>query len=112
VLVLIVAFIGAWALRTVTDTYERALAQRRVNFVPAIQLESELRATNMAYLRFLLEGLEVHARTRDSLDAVARGMLVQLRDSAESDADKQAWANITLVHQRWFQATDSAMAAT
>jgi methyl-accepting chemotaxis protein len=111
ILVLIVSVIGAWALRAVTDTYERALTQRRVNFVPAIQLESELRATNMAYLRFLLEGLDADARTRDSVDAISREMLVQLRDSAESDADRQTWSNIIAIHQRWFGATDSAMAA-
>jgi methyl-accepting chemotaxis protein len=110
-LVAIVTGVGAWALRTVTDTYEHALAQRRINFVPALQLESELQATNMAYLRFLLEGFEVHARARDSIDAVARGLLMQLRDSAETDVDRQAWSNIATTHQRWFEQTDSAMAA-
>jgi methyl-accepting chemotaxis protein len=111
ILVFIVTVIGSWALRTVTDTYERALTQRRVNYVPAIELESELQATNMAYLRFLLEGLEVHVHTRDSLDAIAKGTLVQLRDSAETDSDRQAWSSIITTHARWFEQTDSAMAA-
>src|ERR1044071_9095386 len=98
-LLLAVADLGSRSLSTVTDTYERALNQRRSTLVPMLIAESELRSANMAYLRFLLEGIEAHARTRDSTLGVARTILTRLSDTAQTDADRVQMNGIMLLFQ-------------
>ena len=110
-LVLIVSVLGTWSLRRVTNTYEHAIAQRRTSLVPALVVESEMRGANMAYLRYLLLGDESNVRTRDSLNAIANGLLTQLRDSAEGDGDRNAWIGAASTYRRWVVVGDSAIAA-
>ncbi|MEO7084817.1 MAG: methyl-accepting chemotaxis protein [Gemmatimonadaceae bacterium] len=110
-LVLIVAALGAWALSSVTTTYETALTQRRTNLVPALVLESETRGANMAYLRFLLEGNEADIRVRDSLVNVSKNLIAQLRDTATDETDRANWITTMGIFQHWVAATDSAAAA-
>lgn len=110
-LVAIVAGLGAWALVTVTNTYDRALKQRRTSYVPALIAESEMRGANMGYLKYLLEGTEQNIRERDSLLTISRRLLTQLRDSATDDVDRNTWDDIQARFNRWVTTTDSAVAA-
>lgn len=110
-LLVVVSGLGVWALSSTTETYDHALQVRRHALVPALRAESEVRAANMAYLRFLLEGSPRDARMRDSLDGIVGSLITQLRDSAENDADRHDWENAANLHQRWAAAGDSAMAA-
>lgn len=110
-LVVAVAGIGAWALQSVTNTYEKALNQRRFNYVPALLTSAEMRGSNMAYLRYLLEGTPDHLRVRDSIDAVAKGLMVQLRDSAETETDRRAWIDIAALYDKWIGTANQAIQA-
>jgi methyl-accepting chemotaxis protein len=110
-LVIAVSLLGAWALSTVTSTYEKAMNQRRVNLVPALVAESETRGANMAYLRFLLEGSDADLHARDSILTVARTIITGLRDSAYDENDRVAWTAAGGIFQHWIATTDSAVAA-
>jgi methyl-accepting chemotaxis protein len=110
-LVVIVAGLGAWALRSTNTTYEQALDQRKFGLVPALRAESELRGANTQFLRFLLEGSEAQVRGRDSIDAIAASLIALLRDSADTDADRRYWQQAADLHAHWRSATDSAIAA-
>lgn len=110
-LLLLVAGVGIWALRATTGTYQHAIDVRNASLVPALRAESETRAANMAYLRYLLEGAPEHLRVRDSINTIAGSLLVQLRDSAETDADRHAWEDVAMLYRRWSSASDSAVAA-
>jgi methyl-accepting chemotaxis protein len=110
-LLVFVAGLGVWALRSVTDSYEIGLYQRHFALVPALRAESELRGANTAFLRFLLEGNDIQLRTRDSVDRVAVALITQLRDSADTDIDRLSWQAAFDLHRRWFASTDSSVAA-
>ena len=110
-LLLVVAGLGVWALTSTTNTYEHVLEGRRHALVPALQAESEARATNMAYLRFLLEGSGQELRILDSTNNIVRSLIVQLRDSADNDADHQFWQDAAALHQRWTASVGAAIAA-
>jgi methyl-accepting chemotaxis protein len=110
-LLLVVAGIGVWALTSSSTAYERALEVRRHGLVPALQAESEARATNMAYLRFLLEGSPQELRIRDSTNSIVISRIAQLRDSADNDADRQFWQDAAALQQRWTASVDAAIAA-
>jgi len=110
-LVVIVSALGTWALSTVTTTYERAISQRRMSLVPALVVESEMRGAHISYLRYLLQPDPADLRMRDSMNTVARNLIVQLRDSAFDESDRQAWAQAGALYQRWLKAGDSAVAA-
>jgi methyl-accepting chemotaxis protein len=110
-LLVVVAGLGVWALSSATNTYENALQQRRSALTPALRAESELRGANTAFLRFLLEGNDANQRGRDSIDAIASNLIVELRDSAETDVDRQTWDAATVMHRRWRSASDSAITA-
>lgn len=111
VLLVLVAALAVWSLRSVTDSYEAGLFQRHFALVPALRGESELRGANTAFLRYLLEGSESQLQIRDSVDRVATGLITQLRDSADTDADRQSWQAAFLLHNRWRASTDSSVAA-
>lgn len=110
-LLLVVAGLGVWALSSTTNTYQHALEVRRQALVPALQAESEARATNMAYLRFLLEGSGQDLRILDSTNNIVRSLIAQLRDSADNDADHQFWQDAAALHQRWTASVAAAIAA-
>src|SRR5262249_21056003 len=110
-LVILVSALGAWALRSVTDTYESALRQRRVSLVPTLVTKAETQGANMAYLRFLLEGTNDHLAVRDSLIRLSRNLLTQLSDSAASDDERARWTNVDAIFSRWLAAGDSAIRA-
>jgi CHASE3 domain sensor protein len=110
-LLLVVAGIGVWALASSSTAYENALEVRRHALLPALQAESEARATNMAYLRFLLEGSPQELRIRDSTNSIVRSLIAQLQDSADTDGDRQFWHDAAALHQRWTASVDAAIAA-
>ena len=103
--------LGVWVLRSVTDTYESAITQRRTDLVPALRAESELRRANISYLRFMLETNEQQIHERDSTDALAASLIKQLQDSADTDTERTAWAQAAVLQTRWRRATDSSIAA-
>lgn len=110
-LVLIVSVLGFWSLGRTRDTYEAALRQRRVALVPSLNALTETRTANMSYLKYLLEGLERHAHDRDSLVRVADDLLAQVRDSADTEEDKQQWTSVISIVHHWEATTDTVMAA-
>ncbi|MEO8580125.1 MAG: methyl-accepting chemotaxis protein [Gemmatimonadales bacterium] len=110
-LLLVVAGLGVWALSSTTATYDHALDVRRQALMPALRAESVTRAANMAYLRYLLEGSPQDVRIRDSLNTVVGSLIGQLRDSADTDAERRAWQDGAALYERWTAAGDAAMAA-
>jgi methyl-accepting chemotaxis protein len=110
-LMVIVAALGVWSLRSVTNSYESGLYQRHFSLVPALRAESELRGANTAFLRYLLEGTDVQLHARDSIDAVASKLITGLRDSSDTDVERRSWQTAFDLHRRWFASTDSSVAA-
>lgn len=109
-LVAVIAGIGTYALSTTTATYERALTQRRTEFVPALNVLINTRGANMAYLKFLLEGQQADLAERDSVMRVVYADLRAIQDSAASGS-QDSWANVEAIVRHWVATTDSAVAA-
>jgi methyl-accepting chemotaxis protein len=110
-LVVIVAVLGFWSLGRTRDTYEAALRQRRVALVPSLNALAETRMANMSYLRYLIEGLERNVQDRDSIVRVTDDLLTQVRDSADTEEEKQQWTNLLTIVHRWAATTDTVIAA-
>lgn len=108
-LLFIVSVIGWSKLRSTAETYEQAINERRYGLVPAYRGESDSRAANTAYLRYLLEPSEAHRRSRDSLLVTANQMGMLLRDSARTPEIRQHWVNTMALFDDWRAALDSAM---
>lgn len=110
-LVVIVAVLGFWSLGRTRDTYEAALRQRRVALVPSLNALAETRMANMSYLRYLIEGLERNVQDRDSIVRLTDDLLTQVRDSADTEEEKQQWTNLLTIVHRWAATTDTVIAA-
>lgn len=110
-LLIVVATLGFWGLRSATASYEEVLNVRRFGLVPAVRAEAELRGANAAYLRFLLEEADQQAGVRDSVTAVAGALIAQLADSADNDADRRLWRDAAAAHRRWDAAAELSMTA-
>ncbi len=106
-----VASLGAWSLRSTRMTYEDALAERRTSLIPALRAESEVRGANSAFLQFLLEGNEAMVHSRDSINLLTLSLITQLRDSANTDADRATWNAVFDDFRQWKSATDSSINA-
>jgi methyl-accepting chemotaxis protein len=113
ILVLVAALAGLalWALEGSRTTYEIAVARRKTSLVPALRAESDLRAANVSFLRYLLEREEPFSRARDSIVQVATGRVLLLRDSANTDELRRNWDDALTLIQRWSNASSRAMAA-
>ena len=111
VLLAAVAALGIWALGATTRSYETAIAQRRALIVPALDAETEVRTTNVEYLRYLIEGDERYVRSRDSVGARARDLLEGLRESAPTPAIRDAWNGSLELMDRWLAASAASVAA-
>jgi hypothetical protein len=111
VLLAVVVVLGAWALTRTTKSYEAALEQRRQQLVPALMAESEVRASNAEFLRYIIEGDERYAHARDSTIGVGRAMLTALRDSAATSELRGIWDGALGTLARWDRAGAAAMAA-
>ena len=110
-LLLLVAALGAWALRETNRSYEAAIAQRRTLLVPALEAESEVRTANVEYLRYLVEGDERHVRSRDSVAARGRTLLETLRESSPDEGLRRSWEQSLDLYDRWLAAADASIAA-
>ncbi len=100
-LLAVVAIIAIVSLGTTSSTYERALAVRRTTVVPALRAESEIRAANVEQLRLLLTREEKYERSRDSVVAVARQLLVALADTDQTSHER--WTSALAVLGQWNQ---------
>lgn len=96
-----VAAVGWVSLKRTETAYEKALAGRRDVLVPALMLESDVRASNVENLRFLLSGNRDYLPRRDSLLATASATLERLRDGAAADTGQVDWAAIQRTLGQW-----------
>ena len=101
VLLATVGGIGWSALRRTTTAYEQALNARRYRVIPAYRGESDMRAANSSYLRFLLQPAAEHRRSRDSLLQSADSALRLLQDSAKAVSIRQHWATTASLMAQW-----------
>lgn len=111
-ILILLAVVGALATRSLTntsDTYERAIRQRRTGLVPALRGESELRSGNVSYLRYLLDAHDADKQAHDSVNSNVARLLLQLRDSASTSEDRQQWDEAQALFGRWKAATDTSM---
>jgi methyl-accepting chemotaxis protein len=106
----VVAVLGWWTLRQTSATYELALNDRRTLLVPALRAESELRAANGAFLRYILEVSKSDRDMRDSLLRINSQVVTRLRDSAPTDRLRAIWTEASTKLEEWRTATDSAIA--
>ncbi len=110
VLLVIVAMVGASALGRTTASYESALLVRRTTVVPALLAESEVRGANIEHLRLLLTGDAKYERRRDSLVAVTRTLITELRDTVATATQRDRWAQTSVMLNQWVEANQSASA--
>ncbi len=109
ILLLVVVVIGWWALGRTTSAYDQALEARRAVLVPAVEVESDIRAANVENLRFLLAPNERHMLQRDSLLNVTRTRIAALRTTDAGGGER--WMAITDLIERWTATWRAAAAA-
>ena len=100
-LLIAVAVVGWIALDRAQRAYETALAARREILVPAMMIESDVRAANVENLRFQVSGSREYLPRRDSLIATASATLDQLRASATNDSGRTDWVAIGRTLAQW-----------
>ena len=110
-LIVIVAGIGAYTLRTTSRTYENAIAVRRQLLVSAVRAASELRAANIGNLRYMVEQSDRYLRQRDSSLAVSRNLIESVRTASTRDDERATWTAILASVQKWEQAMRRAATA-
>ena len=110
-LLAIVAFVGAANLGKTSTTYEGALAVRRSTVVPALRAEAEIRGANVEQLRYLLEGDAQYERQRDSLVALARGIVAQVHDTVADPEARTRWERASVALAQWNTAMMASAAA-
>src|SRR5690606_9432443 len=98
------AAIGAWALTRTSQSYDRALLRERTVLAEALGAQGEIRAANVAYLRFLVETDEAYVRETESSADRARDILAQLDrvDTLAAAADRP-WDNALTRLANWRQ---------
>ena len=112
VLLSVVAVISAVSLARTTDAYESALAARRATVVPAFRAELQLKEADINHLRMLLTYDARFERTRDSLLAVARVNVTQMRDSVKTPEQRERWIATSALLERWTDGLRAAGAAS
>jgi methyl-accepting chemotaxis protein len=100
-LLAVVAFVGAGSLGKTTNTYEGALAVRRSTVVPALRVESEVRAANIEQLRFLLGADPRYERRRDSSVALARSIAAAVADTVKAPDARERWGRAISIMTQW-----------
>ena len=113
-LLVIVAAIGWVSLSRAERAYETALSARSDVLVPAVMIESDIRAANVENLRFQVSGNRDYLPRRDSLIAMASATLDQLRSLSRNDSGKTDWVTIGRTLTQWREAniaTSNAVAA-
>jgi methyl-accepting chemotaxis protein len=98
VLLLALAAVAMWALATSRDDFTSALEARRNELAPTLMLESELRSTNVEFLRYLAEPQAGYDRRRDSTLRLVQQLLAQVRARGDRDA---RWDEVTQLLGQW-----------
>ncbi len=98
------AAIGSWALTRTAHSYDGALLRERTVLSEALAAQGEIRAANVAYLRFLVENSEAHVRETDVSADRARDILGQLEraDTLGAVADRP-WDDALIRLSNWRQ---------
>jgi len=109
VLLAIVAIVGASSLGKTTEAYEAALTARRTTLVPALRAESQLKEADINHLRTLVTYEPRFERARDSLLANSRSLFLQLRDTVQTDQERDRWNQVSALLAQW---TDGLLAAS
>src|SRR5919197_3611243 len=81
-LVVVISVVGVMALARSSATFEAALHDERNSLLPALRAESDFRRARLEDLHFILKQDERNVQVAESLFAISRALLVQLRDSA------------------------------
>jgi hypothetical protein len=108
----LVAVGGTVALSRSSTTFNVALERHRLVVEKAMLAESESRRAMMDYLRYLVSPRDEDARSKDSLVAVARGLLEQLRDAARTSEGRTLWIEALTALNAWDRAAMDAIGAT
>ena len=107
-LVLAVAIVGWWALGRTTSAYDRALEARRTVLVPALEVESDIRAANVENLRFVIMPNERYRVHRDSLLREVGERINTLRVAGAGAGGAERWTTIGDLIERWTTASRAA----
>ncbi len=111
-LLALVAVIGARALTKTTEAYEVALVGRRTTLAPALRVESALKEADINHLRTLITYDAKFEKTRDSALTASRAMMVQLRDTVNTDQERDRWNLAAALTARWSEALLAVSAAS
>ncbi len=98
---LIISLVGFWALSRTSSAYETAMEERKEGVVPAVQAESEIRAANNSYLRYMVDGDESHLYARDSIVQVVRAIITDNQASSINDNQRKLWDGILTMLSKW-----------
>lgn len=97
----LLSVLAFWALARTNDGYENAMQWRRNGLVPALIVESEIRAANNAHLRYMLDGEASQIAIRDSLMRISYQLIAQNMDSAATPALRGTWSSINTQLASW-----------
>ena len=107
-LLIVVAAVGWFALARAEKAYQTALEARRDVLVPAVMVESDVRASNVENLRYQVSGNPVYLPRRDSLIATASATLDKLRTTTAGDTTGTDWTGMTRTLAQWRDANIAA----
>ena len=103
--------IGAYALAGTSRQYENALREKELVQVRALEARDAFQRSNLDYLFYVLEPEERWSRAMDSTSAAARGILAQVRDSADTERDRELWARGSTLLSSWEASARQSMRA-
>jgi methyl-accepting chemotaxis protein len=106
-LLVLLAGAAVWALRRTTNAYQTALDGRRRMLTPSLQAESEIRAANVEFLRYMIEEDRRYLRARDSVLTIAHADLDEVRKAA-GESERAEWEGTAALLNQWAQATTDA----
>jgi methyl-accepting chemotaxis protein len=108
-LVIATALVGVWALQQSSDAYESALRGERRVLSAALAVESDIRAANVNYLRYLIDPDESFGQARDSLMEAAKVSLTGLRSVDQGTDSQSQWLEAASLLVQWNEATRASM---
>jgi methyl-accepting chemotaxis protein len=110
-LLLALAALAVWALRSAGDGYNDALRTYQSEYAAALQAQGDMRAANVFYLRYLLETNETWNAGFDEEVTRSRARFMALMEG-ERRADRRAlWAEAVALTDRWQQGARTSMEA-
>lgn len=109
----VLAAISSWTLAGIVRTYDDALRRERGVLLRALAAQNHVRAANVAYLRYLLEGDESYATQSASSIDLARDVLqlLQQTDTAAAGRDimVRPWADAQARLEGWRELVAQSM---